>query len=232
MASGTATIIELRLAHGGQSGTITCPAALLPAPGQYLAASSPDPTSALPAVLFPSHIRSREIDIAAPLPPSWKIGQELTLRGPLGKGFHMLQTARRVALTSPEGAPDRLLPLAYQALAQNAAVTIYAQDAPAGLPPEVEILPLDLLPEASAWADFLALDISLAGLPRLRSWLGLAPHQRLACPAQVLAIAPMPCCGLAECGACAVRTRDGWALACSDGPVFDFNSLESEQAFT
>lgn len=229
MASGTATIIELRLSHNGLIGTMTCPAALRPAPGQYLAASVPDLADALPAVLFPSRIGARDIDIAPPLPGSWKAGLEVHLRGPLGKGFQMPQTARRVALASPEGAPDRLLPLAHRALAQNAAVAIYAQAVPAGMPPEVEILPLELLPEANAWADFLAVDATPGGLARLRALLGLAPHQRPACTTQVLVTTPMPCCALAECGACAVRTRSGWALTCADGPVFDFNLLESDQ---
>jgi len=227
MASGIATVIELRLSPAGLSGVITCPATLRPAPGQYLAASSPDPGSALPVILFPSRIRSREIDIAASLPSYWRIGLELDVRGPLGKGFQMPPAARRVVLASPQGAPDRLLPLAYQALENTASVAIYAQEAPAGMPAEVEMLPLDLLPEAAAWADYMALDASLSGLAHLHRWLGLAPHQRLGCPAQVLVNVSMPCCALAKCGVCSVSTRDGWARACTDGPVFDFNQFES-----
>lgn len=226
MASGTGTILEVRLETNGLSSVIACPAVLRPAPGQYLAASSPESSEAFPTILFPSRIGSQEIGIAAPIPAHWKVGMQVDLRGPLGKGFHMPLTARRIALSCPEGAPDRLLPLAYLALAQNAAVAIYASAVPAGLPPEVEILPLDLLPEAPGWADYMAVDVSLPSLPLLRSWLGLAPYQRLGCPTQVLLSTPMPCCGLAECGVCAVPTRGKWALACSDGPVFDFSQLE------
>jgi dihydroorotate dehydrogenase electron transfer subunit len=103
---------------------------------------------------------------------------------------------------------------------------VYTRNAPPGLPVEVEILPLDLLHEAPAWADFLAIDVPMRDLPNLRAALHLGPYAHLACPAQVLVITPVPCLGLGECGVCAVPTREGWRLACSDGPVFDWNSLE------
>ena len=89
----------------------------------------------------------------------------------------------------------------------NASVVVYTQSAPTGLPADVEVLPLDLLPD-------------------LRSRMGLRPYVRLACPAQVLVTTPMACTGLADCGVCAVMTKDGWALTCSDGPVFDFHVFE------
>ncbi len=250
MAVGVGTLLELRLEPEGLSGRIACPPGLRPRPGQYLVAASPDPGEPLPVVLFPSAISPLAgqaiLEIAPPLPPAWVAGMQLALRGPLGSGFHMPPTARRVALACPEGAPYRLLPLAEQALNQRAAVAIYAQTAPAGLPEEVEVLPLDLLPAAPAWADFLALEASMSGslrsvVPPLRSALGLNAYQRPGCETQVLVMTAMPCCGLAECGICAVAisgavaTRGsgpargghgGWALACSDGPVFDFNVLE------
>jgi NAD(P)H-flavin reductase len=226
MASGSGYVVELRLEAHGLSGVITCPAALRPAPGQYLAASSKDPGEAFSTILFPSRIKKEELEVAAPLPAHWKIGMELTLRGPLGKGFQMPALARRVALASPESSPARLLPLAYQALAQKAAVAIYAHTAPPGMPPEVEISPLEQLPEAVLWADFMAVESTRSGLTLLRDHLGLKPFQRLTCQAQVLVSLPMPCCGLAECGVCAIHTRESTALACADGPVFDFNQLD------
>ncbi len=248
MATGVGTLIELRLELEGLSGEITCPPGLRPGPGQYMVAAGPDPGEPLPVVLFPSRIGLSAgqtiLRVAPPLPAAWVAGMPLALRGPLGNGFHMPPTARRVALACPEGAPYRLLPLAEQALNQRAAVAIYAQATPAGLPEEVEVLPIDLLPEAPAWADFLALEASPPGIPALRSALGLNAYQRPGCQTQVLVVTAMPCSGLAECGICAITTRggtatkggaaarsgsathSGWALACSDGPVFDFNILE------
>ncbi len=219
-------ITEIRLETGGLGGRIACPPGLRPVPGQYLVASSIGSLDPLPVALFPSIIETGALCIAPPLPASWFAGLELVLRGPLGNGFHMPAGARRIALASLDSAPARLIPLAYQALAQHAAVAIYSNSTPQGLPAEVEVLPLDLLPEAPGWADFLALDCTLPNLNNIRIQLGLNPFQRPACQTQVLVVTMMPCSGLAECGVCAVATRDGWALACVDGPVFDYNQLE------
>jgi hypothetical protein len=150
----------------------------------------------------------------------------LSLRGPLGRGFRLPAGAARVALASLNGSSLRLLPLAHLALNQRCAVALYADSTPRDLPEEVEVLPPDLLPEAPAWADFLALEASMAELPALRSRLGLHPYQRPGCETQVLVRAPIACAGLADCGVCAVPTRQGWAMTCSDGPVFDFYQIE------
>ncbi len=234
MATGTGTILELRLESEGLSGQITCPPGVRPAPGQYLVAAGPDPGEVLPAVLFPGGIITAmpsndappALSVAPPLPPAWSVGMPLILRGPLGSGFRLPPAARRVALACLDGAPVRLLPLVEQALRQRAAVAIYAAAAPDGLPDDVEVLPVDLLPEAPAWADFLALDAHRDRLPELRTRLGLPPFQQPACQVQVLVRTAMPCAGLAECGICAVTTREGWVHTCTDGPVFDFHHLE------
>lgn len=234
MATGTGTILELRLEPEGLGGQITCPPGLHPAPGQYLVAAGPDPGEALPAMLFPGGISAAgstdaALGISPPLPPAWSVGMPLALRGPLGNGFHLPFTARRVALACLDGTISRLLPLVERALRQRAAVAIYAATIPGGLPEDVEVLPVDLLPEAPTWADFLALDTDRASLPDLRSRLGLAPFQRPACQVEVLVRTAMPCAGLAECGVCAVTTSKGWLHACTDGPVFDFHQLEGSK---
>ncbi len=226
MATGIGTITELRLEADGLSARITYPAGMRPSPGQYLSASSPNHTTPLPVVLFASAVEPDVLVIAPPLPHEWSVGMNLKLRGPLGKGFQLPLGARRVAAASLMGSPVRLLPLAAQALAQGAAVAIYAQTAPTGLPEEVEVLPLDLLPEAPDWADFLALEADLRDLPTIRSRLGLAPYQNPSCQTQLLVRASMPCTGMGNCGVCAVETRQGWSLACEDGPVYDFTQLE------
>ena len=227
MAQGTGILTELRLEADGLSGRITCPPGLRPAPGQYLVAASSDPFEALLVPLFPTGRQGEELCIAPPLPSHWTAGMRLTLRGPLGSGFRLPGSARRVALCALDAPPLRLLPVAWQALAQHAAVAVYTHSNPAGLPPEIEVLPLDLLPEAPSWADFLALDAPLAALPDLRARLALGPFSHPAALIQVLVMASMPCTGLGECGVCSVPTRAGWRLACSDGPVFDFNQLDS-----
>lgn len=219
-------LTEIRLETSGVAGRISFPAGMRPAPGQYLAASSPSADDLLAIPLFPSKIDSGEIWAAAPLPEHWNAGMKLNLRGPLGNGFHLPPTARRIALASLEGAPDRLLPLAHQALQQQAAVAIYSSTNPTDLPTEVEVLPLDLLPEAPGWADFLALEVALPQIAAIGARLKLRPHQRPDCQTQVLVRADMPCNGLAECGICSVITQEGWAYTCNDGPVFDYHRLE------
>lgn len=220
---------EVRLDQDGLlSGLVECPPGLAPGPGQYLLARACGSAEALPTALFPAGLLPTPagFEIAPPLPPGWTSGTRLAVRGPLGRGFHLPATARQVALVAANGSPYPLLPLAGAALVQGAAVALYARRVPAGLPSEVEVLPLEALAEATRWADYLAVQMQPGGLAGLRRRFGLAPQAVMPVPAQVLVQAPMPCGGMAECGICAVATRKGWKLACKDGPVFDFNELE------
>lgn len=230
MALGSGEILETYLEVSRETtqigARITCPANLRPAPGQYLAASSASLEEPLPVALFPAGLERDELVIAPPIPSSWTTGTGLSLRGPLGNGFRLPASARRVALVGLGTSPARLLPLAFQALSRQASVALYAVYTPPGLPLEVEILPLELVNEALSWADYLAIDVSRSDLPSLRSVLNLGLYDNPACDTQVLVVTEVPCGGLGECGVCAVPTRAGWRLACSDGPVFDWAQLE------
>jgi dihydroorotate dehydrogenase electron transfer subunit len=231
------TLLEVRLDAPHQlSGVVECPPGLAPGPGQYLLAHAVGSTDPLPTVLFPSGLlpSSAGLEVAPPLPPSWSAGTRLAVRGPLGHGFSLPASTRQVALVAAAGAPYPLLPLAGAALVQGAAVALYARQVPAGLPPEVEVLPLESLADALGWADYMAIQMLPGNLTALRHRFGLAPHTPLPIPAQALVMVPMPCGGVGECGICAVATRHpgtpsgrgGWKLACKDGPVFSFNELE------
>ena len=219
-------LTEIRLEADGMAGALDVPPTLLLAPGQYLLASSADAAEAMPIVLYPTSLPGEPLTVAPPLPPTWSSGTALRLHGPLGQGFHLPDNARRVALACLDASPSLLLPLARQALARGAAVTLYARRAPEGLPDAVEALPLELLEEAVSWADYFAAVFPLARLPELRRLAGIAPHQHIPIDAEGLVLAPMPCGGQGECGACGVRTTRGWKQACSDGPVFWINQLE------
>ncbi len=132
------------------------------------------------------------------------------------------------ALRWPHGGgnPGRLLALLETAQTQNAEITLLTENIPPALPPSIEILPLSALPETARWADYLALDAPRTALPTLQALL----HPELRAYSsgytiEILLETPLPCGGIAECGACAVSTPRATLLACKDGPVFDWKSL-------
>lgn len=176
--------------------------------------------------LFAARIEAEGFLAAPPVPANWEPGSGLQLRGPLGRGFSPPGKLRRLALANLGESIARLQPLLQNALDQGAAVALYSDHAPAGLPSAVEANPLEMLQEALTWADYLAVDLPSQEISSLSQLLGLEPATRsLPCPAQALVALAMPCGGLADCGACGVETRGGWKLACSDGPVFELIDL-------
>ncbi len=219
-------LVELRLGIAGLEGTLALPANLRPLPGQYLFAFALGQSEPLAVPLFPAGPAGDLLRVAPPLPASWAAGMQLQLRGPLGNGFRLPPGARRVALAPLGCGPERLLPLAYLALAQDAAVALFSASIPDGLPSAVEIIPPEQLPDALEWADYLALDLAPGWLARWQSAVGLREGQRLPFTGQALARTPVACGGLGDCGVCALRTRSGWSLACKDGPVYDLAELE------
>lgn len=211
-------IVERFLDENRAAARITCPQTLVPAPGQYVLARHPASRDPLAVPVFSAGDSPEGFFAAPPLPRDWSPGVELSLRGPLGRGFSLPVRARRVALAALDVTPACLLGLVPRALAQNAAVTLVCADPPEDLPDEVEIRPLGALAETCRWADYLALAAGRDGWrARVRS------RDRLELPreAQALIVAPMPCGGLAQCGVCSVEIKKGIMLACEDGPVFD-----------
>lgn len=222
MHTGEGQLLELYYETERAAARILCPPRLIPAPGQYLLAhDGSDAPLAVP--VFPAGLAADGFLAAPSLPRAWTPGTQLHLRGPLGRGFSLPLTARRVALLAWDDSPARLLALLPAALKQDAAVTLVCQTAPRDLPPEIEVQPLQALAETLAWADFLAVDAGRESLPGLRSKLG--ERNQPSAEIQVLVRTQMPCGALAECGVCAVRIRGGWKMACKDGPVFDWREL-------
>jgi NAD(P)H-flavin reductase len=225
-------LAEIWLEGGGTAGRITFAGDLHLAPGQYLAAYAPEDISAvLTQPLFLAGVVPDGILAAPPLPSTWQPGYALELRGPLGCGFNLPATAYHVGLAAFGASAARLLPLADLALAQGCEVTLFC-DLPAAslswrsLPAALEISPVKWVREALAWADYLALDIPIQRLKERNALVGVQPGERLLCAAEVLVEVSMPCSGAAACGACAVRVKRGWQLACEDGPVFPWERLE------
>jgi hypothetical protein len=232
-SSGTRTIAarvsQVSLGPDGRTAAwIECPGKSVPAPGQYcLSVASGDVQAVLPVVLFACQVSPHGFLAAPPIPLAWAPGVSLRLRGPLGRGFSLPANTGRLALAALGATAMRLLPLAQQAATEGVDIAWFT-DAPLPiLPAAQEINPLNALPSALAWADFLALEVAMESLPGLRGFLGLRPEQALPCPAQALVLAPMPCGGMAECGVCAIPVRRGYKLVCQDGPVFELEELIS-----
>ncbi len=237
MQNGKGKITEIMAGFGESICLkIDCLPELFPNSGAYLLAyETGESDSPLAVPLFRSGIPDSEekhpvLQSTDRLPSTWSPGTVLTLRGPLGHGFAPPDEINHLALATLSDTIDRLLPLARSALDSGADVAIFTPDplpvdALTFLPPAIEVHSLSTLPESFAWADFLALELPRQHLSNLRQILALPPHMQIPCPAQVLISTPMPCGGMADCGACALPARRGYKLACKDGPVFDLDEL-------
>lgn len=217
-------ILELILEDGHPYVHVACSTSLVPAPGQYLLASDSSQAS-LPLPLYYTESTNQGF-IAAGTPTTvWSPGLELYLRGPLGRGFSLPLSSRKVGLVAFDDSPAHLRGLIRPALKQDAAVVFVGHSTSDNLPDDVEVQPLSALLEILEWADYVAFDVKRENLnalrERLAKWNPLAAGKR----AQFLIRTPVPCGGIAECGVCAVTLRSEWKLACKDGPVFDWEDL-------
>jgi dihydroorotate dehydrogenase electron transfer subunit len=156
---------------------------------------------------------------------TWGPGTDLELVGPLGHGFDLPGDIQRLGLVALGETVSRLMPLARKAVENSAGVALFTDLPLPRLPAAVEIHPLESIIEALDWPDYLALDVPLERMEGLRRALGILDAAPMPCPVRVLVSTPMPCAGLAQCGACAIRGRRAWKLVCADGPVFDLQSL-------
>ncbi len=225
MKQGAGELIELYLENGLTGGRLLCPQNLIPGPGKYLLAHDAASDDPLPAPVFNAGSIPGGFLAAPPILLTWQPGTTLSLRGPLGRGFNLPSSAKRVALAPLGETSARLKPLLMAALEQNASVVLVSELNVSDLPPEIEIQPISALPVVAQWADYLAIDIERESLPGLREKMGFGEQAKINLDAQVLIVTPMPCGGMADCGVCSVTLRHGWKMACKDGPVFELKEL-------
>ena len=221
MKTGKGQILEIYL---DGSVRIVCPPELIPVPGQYLLASDAS-DSVLPVSLFYTDSAPEGFIAAPQIPHSWMPGMQISLRGPLGRGFAVPVAARKIALVAFDDAPWCLRGLIRPALKQGAAVVLVSDFPVGNLSDEVEVQPSSALVEALAWADFVAFDVARENLFGLKEKLGALKQASALVEAQVLIRTAMPCGGVADCSVCAVSLKSGWQLACKDGPVFDWREI-------
>ncbi|MFW5713110.1 MAG: hypothetical protein ACOCYU_00380 [Brevefilum sp.] len=223
----TARLLEMLQIGESIAGIFDLPAKSLPEPGQYL------PTQALngrgEALTHPlfSVAGPASHNALGPIPSRWQPGDRITCLPPHGNGFHLPTNARRVGLLALDDQPIRILPLIGRALAQNAAIAFFFQEQPHPaildwIPASVEINALNELSKNMDWPDFLAVETNRENLPELTPLFG---SESTLLVGEVLVRTTMPCCGIGECGVCAVKTKGGWRHACSDGPVFPLKEL-------
>ena len=218
-------VTELILDNGFRHARISCSEKLIPSPGQYLLAGSASEPDLLPVSLFSTESASESFIASAPIPVSWTPGTELTLRGPLGHGFAVPQSARKVALVAFDDQPARIQGLIHLALKQAAAVVLICNENISQLPNDVEVQPLSTLADIVQWADYVAVDVMRANLLELKQMLREQNQALVKNEAQILVRAEMPCGGVAECGVCALNLKSDWKMICKDGPVFNWSDI-------
>lgn len=221
---GEGWIREVLLLDGGTAAHVRCAAELTPMPGQYVLAHAAGSDTALATALFAARNLPDGFLTAPPIGSTWTPGTRLHLRGPLGHGFAVPASARRIALVAFRGSPRTLLSLLGAAFQQDASVALVSAEIPDDLPLQVEAHSLHAISDVCRWADYIALDTSRESLPELKA-IFQADRTLVKAEAQILIRTPMPCGALAACGVCAVEAGREMLLACDDGPVFDFRQL-------
>jgi hypothetical protein len=227
MGHTTGRVSEIRLGSGRNvEAYIVCPESVIPTAGQYLLASDQDdPDVVLSTPLFAVEKSNQGFWAVTQFPNSWAPGTILNLIGPLGHGFDLPRNIQRLGLVALGETVSRLMPLVHLTTQNHGSMTLFTDLSLPRLPVALEVSPLASLKDSLDWSDFLVLDVPLERLPDIRATLGLSDRDVLPCPAQVLLTTPMPCAGMAECGACAIPGWRGWKLACEDGPVLDLSFI-------
>jgi hypothetical protein len=206
---------------------------ILVQPGQFISARADG--NLLPTILFPCGMDGRDFTTIQTIPLSWQPDVSLSIRYPMGKGFAIPTSARRLLMVSATDHPLRLLPEAGTMLANGGEAALFSYNMPGEISPEIELLTRDELADACSWADCIIGDTPIDHLAVWKSMVTGAEHSGTwkttsnAGPKrdiQLLVDTPMACLGTAECGVCAVKTRHGWKNACSDGPVFQLAELD------
>ena len=202
MQQASGELVEIYLENGQTGGRLLCTSSLTPLPGQYLLAHDSASNVPLSVPIFSAGSVPGGFLVAPPIPPTWRPGVSLSLRGPLGRGFSLPASACCVALVALGEIAARLKPLLAAALGGGASVVLVSDLDLPDLPPEVEIRPVSALAEVAKWADYMAIDLYRESLPGLREKLGLGGQTgvEFARPACACPVPPARTCGVGTGG--------------------------------
>jgi len=225
MHTGNGHVVEALLVQGQTLLRIVCPIELIPRPGQYLQAASASLIEPLPVSLFYTESAPGGFIASGDLLEKFSVGRELRFRGPLGRGFSVPPTARKIGLISFDESSAYLSGIAAVGLKQDAGVVVVSNSNEERFPDEVEIQPIANIADVLNWADYLAMHVHREKLPELKKILMEGGGLKIRKDAQVLIRTQMPCGGLADCSVCAIRESSDFQLVCKDGPVFDLEKI-------
>jgi dihydroorotate dehydrogenase electron transfer subunit len=170
-----------------------------------------------------------------------KPGDELPVFGPLGRGYSISPHAQNLLLVAGGLGIAALIALADQAIEAGKSVTLLQGARSAGklnppelLPREVEAVSAtddgsaghhgyvtDLLPQYLPWADQV---FACGPTPMFAAMARVVREVGSRKPVQALLEERMGC-GTGICYGCALFTRKGVRLVCSDGPRFELRSV-------
>jgi dihydroorotate dehydrogenase electron transfer subunit len=169
-----------------------------------------------------------------------KSGEHVDLFGPLGKGFEIYPSSRKLLLVAGGVGIAPLVALAEHAIAngfkvrlvvgeQNAAKIYPERLLPSGIKPVITTedgslgqkgVVTDVLPQYISQAD----QVFVCGpLPMYRAIAKMGRKLENK-PTQVL-LETVLGCGVGACLSCSVETKSGRKLVCKDGPVFEFGDI-------
>lgn len=172
-------------------------------------------------------------------------GEKLNILGPLGHGFYIRPTSRKLLLVAGGIGIAPLTFLAQQALAQEKSVTLllgaHAKDElypqkllPGGIKTIIttedgsygeEGKVTDILSRYGNWADQI---YACGPLAMYKTIAGERQQWRNKKPAQVSLEIRMGC-GIGACFSCSIKTKNGMKRVCLDGPVFNLDDVILEE---
>jgi|TARA_B100001971_G_scaffold201786_1_gene214897 hypothetical protein len=214
------------IGEGRTRALIKC--AVVPQFGQFMLARYwPGLDPYLSSVVFPAALTSDgfalELPSSHPTLPHLVPGADVALAGPFGKPVPTRLQPNNHVLIICSRSPHRMLPLAQRTLGVGADVTLLLekQYPLQNLDARIEAHQGDLLTllgDHLAWAEKVFIDC----LPKPELHSALKP---LAKDSYALFAETLPC-GTGACQGCLVQIRQGWQLACVNGPFFCLSELD------